>query len=116
MPGDRFFERVGGVFVDSLFVLLFVCAVFCCCLFYYFAVAVAMFVKIPPLLVERVGGECCDFFFVCGCFDVVVDASADVFYVFLPHGDVVWCLMRRNYLGEEFDGAVGGGVGVVKRR
>ena len=24
--------------------------------------------------------------------------------------------MRRNYLGEEFDGVVGGGVGVVKRR
>ncbi len=53
---------------------------------------------------------------ICGCFDVVVESSAYVFYVFLPHGDVVWCLMRRNYLGEEFDGVVGGGVGVVKRR
>ena len=47
---------------------------------------------------------------------MAVDAFADVFYVFLTHGDAVWCLMRRNYPGEEFDGVVGGGVGVVKRR
>ena len=47
---------------------------------------------------------------------MVVEAFAIVFYVFPPHGDAVWCLMRRNYLGEEFDGVVGGGVGVVKRR
>ena len=39
-----------------------------------------------------------------------------MFYVFLPHGDVVGCLMRKYYLGEEFDGVVGGGAGVVKRR
>jgi hypothetical protein len=47
---------------------------------------------------------------------VAVEAFARVFYVFLPHGDAVWCLMRRNYMGEEFDGVVGGGVGVVNRR
>ncbi len=47
---------------------------------------------------------------------MAVEAFARVFYVFLPHGDAVLCLMRINYLGEEFDGVVGGGVGVVKRR
>ena len=47
---------------------------------------------------------------------MAVEAFARVFYVFLPHGDVVWCLMRKYYLGEKFDGVVGGGVGVVKRR
>ena len=47
---------------------------------------------------------------------MAVEASADVFYVFLPHGDAVWCLMRKYSLGEKFDGVVGGGVGVVKRR
>ncbi len=59
-------------------------------MFYYFAVVVVVFAKIPPLLVERVGGECCDLFLGCGYFDVAVDASADAFYVFLPHGDAVW--------------------------
>ena len=47
---------------------------------------------------------------------MAVEAFARVFYVFPPHGDVVWCLMRKYYLGEKFDGVVGGGVGVVKRR
>jgi len=36
--------------------------------------------------------------------------------VFLPRGDAVGCLKRKYYLGEEFDGVVGGGAGVVKRR
>ena len=58
-------------------------------MFYYFAVVVVVFVKIPPLLVERVGGEYCDRFFGFGYDVVAVEASADVFYVFLPHGDVV---------------------------
>ena len=48
-----------------------------------------MFVKVPPLLVERVGGECCGSFFGFVCFGAAVEASADVFYVFLPHGDAV---------------------------
>ena len=47
---------------------------------------------------------------------MAVEAFARVFYVFPPHGDAVWCSIRRNYRGEEFDGVVGGGVGVVKRR
>ena len=59
------------------------------CVFYYFAIVVIVYETVPPLLVERVGGECCDNFFGCVCFDVAVEASADVFYVFLPHGDAV---------------------------
>ena len=47
---------------------------------------------------------------------MTVEAFARVFYVFPPHGDAVWCLMRKHHLGEKFDGVVGGGVGVVKRR
>ncbi len=96
---------------------VFVCL--CCfyyCVFHYFAIVVIVSVKIPPLLVERVGGECCDRTFCCGYFDAVFEASADVFYVFMPHGDDVRCLIRKHHLGEKFDGVVGGGVGVVKRR
>ena len=58
-------------------------------MFYCFAVVVVLFVRVPPLLVERVGGECCDKFLGCVCFGAAVEASADVFYVFLPYGDVV---------------------------
>ncbi len=74
------------------------------------------YVNVPPLPVERVGGECCDEGFGCICFGSAVEASAYVFYVFLPHGDIVRRLVRKYYLGEEFDGVVGGGAGVVKRR
>ena len=116
LPGDRVYGKVWGVFF-RIVACVFVClCCFNCCVFYYFAVVVVVFVKIPPLLVERVGGECCDRFFVCGCFDVAVEAFADVFYVFLTHGDAVWCLMRQSYLGEKLDSLVCGGVGVVKRR
>ena len=116
LPGDRVYGKVGGVFC-RIVAYVFVClCCFYCCVFYYFAVVVVVLVKIPPLLVERVGGECCDRFFGCSYFDVAVEAFASVFYVFLPHGDAVRCLMRRDYLGEEFDGVVGSGVGVVKRR
>ncbi len=69
---------------------LFVCVVFIVmCFFNYFAIAVIVYENVPPLLVERVGGECCDKLFGCGCFDVAVEASAYVFYVFLSHGDDV---------------------------
>ena len=74
-----------------------------------------MFIKVPLLLVERVGGECCGSFFNIVCFGAPVEAFADVFYVFLTHGDAVWCLMCQSYLGEKLDSLVCGGVGVVKR-
>jgi hypothetical protein len=49
------------------------------CFFNYFAIAVIVYETVPPLLVERVGGECCDKFVGCGCLNVAVEASADVF-------------------------------------
>ena len=63
LPGDRVYGKV-GVFLSNrcLFICLFV--LFYCCVFYYFAFVIVVFVKIPPLLVERVGGECCDSFFL----------------------------------------------------
>ncbi len=62
MLGDRVYWKVGGVF-GQIVAYVFVClCLFYCCVFYYFAVVVVVFVKIPPLLVERVGGECCDSF------------------------------------------------------
>ena len=65
LPGDRVYGKVGGVFC-RIVAYVFVClCCFYCCVFYYFAVVVVVLVKIPPLLVERVGGECCDRFFCC---------------------------------------------------
>ena len=52
-----------GEFFCRIVAYVFVClCCFYCCVFYYFAVVVVVLVKIPPLLVERVGGECCDKF------------------------------------------------------
>ncbi len=50
------------------------------------------------------------------CIELVVDATTYVFYVFLPRGDAVICVVCCSYLGECKYGVVGCGVGVVKRR
>jgi hypothetical protein len=50
------------------------------------------------------------------CFALAVEATADVFYMLLPHGDVVRCVMYRSYLGKCNNSGIVGGVGVVKRR
>ena len=73
-------------------------------------------IKFSPLLGERVGGECCAKRVRCIGFVSAVEASADVFYVSLPHGDAVGCSMRKSYLGEKLGSFVCGGVGVMKRR
>ena len=72
--------------------------------------------KIPPLLGERFGDECCVKQGQSVCRDLAVEATANVFYLFLPHGDDVKCMMCRSSLDECVDCVVGGGVGVVKRR
>ena len=91
MPGDRFYGKVEVEVICGIIVCVVVClrCIYCYVFFYYFAIVVIVYENVPPLLVERVGGECCDKFVGFGCFDVVVEASADVFYVFLPHGDSV---------------------------
>ena len=91
MLGDRFYGKVEVVVCCGIIVCVVICLRCICCyvFFYYFAIVVIVYENVPPMLVERVGGECCDKCFGCGCFDVAVEASADVFYVFLPHGDAV---------------------------
>ncbi len=89
---------------------------FHCCVIFDFVFVVVKYVKVPPLLGERVGGECYEKRVNCICFGSAVEASADVFYVFLPYGDDARCLMRKSYMGEKLDSFVGGGFGVVKRR
>jgi hypothetical protein len=81
----------------------------------------------PPLLEERIGGECC----ACFC-SVVWRFSADeacifacsvdrmifawMFYVLLPHGDVVRFMRDGHYLDTYINGVVGGGVDIVECR
>ncbi len=62
----------------------------------------------PPLLGERVGGECylekvCNF-----VEDLIFEPTADVFYVFPPHDDDLKCGMCWRYLNEGVDRVVGG--------
>ncbi len=72
--------------------------------------------KFPPLLGERVGGECCVDQRWDLCVDFAVEANTNVFYVFLPHGDAVESMLCRSYLDEYVDCVVKSIVGVVKRR
>ena len=48
--------------------------------------------------------------------ELVVEATANVFYVFLPHGDAMRCVVRSSYMGKCKYSVVDCGVGVVKRR
>ena len=49
--------------------------------------------KRPPLLGERVGGGCSVELNKSFCNVLAVEATAYVFFVFLPHGNVMKCLV-----------------------
>ena len=68
------------------------------------------------MLGERVGGEFCEKMFRRSFKKSDDEATTNVFYMSLLHGDIVKCVVCRLYLDECVECVAGDEIGVVKCR